>query len=162
MKGSGLLPAANTSGPSCSRSLLRWSRRQRRCGPRDDWFGRFDLHALDLLAATSAAHDFIERSTHVLYQVERVRNLHGVRYTAASSIGVRCTSIADHYLYAGMRLQPFDQRFGIACGEHVDGLVSLEVDQHSGLACPAPQRENINTQHPRCRNRGQAQHLDQP
>jgi len=161
MKGSGLLPAANTSGPSRSRSLLRWSMWQRRRGRHDDGFGRFDLHALDLFAATSASHDFIERSTYVLHQVEPVCNLDGVRRAAPSSIGIRSTSVADHYLYTGMGLQPFDQWFGIASGEHVDGLVSLEVDQHRCVACPAPQREVIDTEHARRGSGGRAQHLDQ-
>jgi hypothetical protein len=161
IKGSGLLPAANTSGPSCSRSLLRWSRRQRRRGRHDDWFGRFDLHALDLLAATSASHDLIQRCTHVLHQMEPVGNLNGAGRTAASSIGVGSPAIADHYLNTGMGLQPFDQWFGIASGKHVDGLVSLQVDQHGGIACPTAQREIIDTQHARRRNWRQAQHLDQ-
>jgi hypothetical protein len=101
MQGSGLLPAANTSGSSSSRSLLRWSGRQRRHGRHDDRFGRFDLHALDFLEATSASHDLIERSTHVLYQVEPVRNLHSVRRTTPSSISIRSYSPSDSSAWLG-------------------------------------------------------------
>ena len=104
VKGSGLLPAANTSGSSCSRAPLRRFKREARRGRHDDRFGRFNLNALDFLAATSASHDLIERSTHVLYQVESVRNLHGVGRTTPSSIGIRSAAITDHYLYTGMRL----------------------------------------------------------
>ncbi len=64
MYGSVLLSATNTSCSSCSRALPRGSEWEwRRVG--DDPYGRFDLHALDLLAATSTARDFVERSTHV-------------------------------------------------------------------------------------------------
>jgi hypothetical protein len=143
------------------RSLLRWSKREWRRGRRDERFGRFDLHALDLLAAAPTAHDFIQRATHVLDEVEPIGNLHGVRRTSATSIGIGAAAISDNDLHAGMGLQPLNQRVGITTGKDVDGLVAFDIDEHRGVARPPPQRKIVDTQHAWCRNRGLAQHSDQ-
>jgi hypothetical protein len=98
VQSAGILPACDSSRSSSTRTLLRWSRWERGRGWHDDWFGGFDLDALDLFASTSATYNFVECRTHVLDQVEPVRHLHGVGRTAASSIGVRTATIAhDHF-----------------------------------------------------------------
>jgi hypothetical protein len=148
--------------PQSLPKLLRWSRWERGRGWHDDWFGGFDLDALDLFASTSATYDFVECRTHVLDQVEPVRHLHGVGRTTASSIGVRAAAIARDHFDARMRLQPFNQWVGIARGEHVDWLVSLHIDEHRGVTRPATQRKIIDAQDAWRGNGCDPEHLDEP
>jgi hypothetical protein len=75
---------------------------------------------------------------------------------------MRATPIANDHFNTRMCLQPIVQWFGFACGEHIDWFVSLHLDQHSGVSCPAAQQEIIDTQHTWDRNGCDPQHLDQP
>jgi hypothetical protein len=116
----------------------------------------------DLNPPSATPHDVIERGADVLAQVKPVCYLHRSGCTASPSVGIGFGAIADQDLDARMRLEPGHQWLSLARLQHVDGHVSLEVDQQRAVRVASMECEVIHAEHARCWNRGCPQFSDQP
>ena len=74
---------------------------------------------------------------------------------AADRLAVGTRPVTAHHLHARMTAQPLLDQVCGAAGQHVNAAAGLGVDQHGRVDQAAAQREVIDPEHPRHRQRGQ-------
>lgn len=65
--------------------------------------------------------------------MEPIGNLDGVRCASSRAIGIVQCSIARDDLHAGMCLQPVRERLSRAIAEHLDGLVTFQINEQCSV-----------------------------
>jgi hypothetical protein len=85
----------------------------------------------------------------VLPQVEPVGDLDRLRCPGAGAVGVGAGAVTADDLDAGMSRQPVRERLGGAALQQVERRAGLAVDQERAVALAAPEREVVDSEHPR-------------
>ena len=88
-------------------------------------------------------------------QVPAVADLHRARQCLADRLAVGARPVPAHDLGPGMVPQPFFRDVGGAALDDVDAAAGLGVDEHGRIDAAAAQREVVDPQDPRHRQRGQ-------
>lgn len=90
-----------------------------------------------------------DRLAEVEEQVETVDDLAGLRRALRGRGRVGVVAVADDHLDARVRRQPPRDRAAGTVGQHVDGPVALQVDDQRAIGQAPPEREVVDTHHPR-------------
>jgi hypothetical protein len=85
----------------------------------------------------------------VLPQVEPVGDLDRLRHPGPGAVGVGTGAVTADDLDAGMSRQPVRERLGGAAFQQVERRAGLAVDQERAVALAAPEREVVDSEHPR-------------
>ena len=85
----------------------------------------------------------------ILYHVEPVSHVHGMRRSPAHAVRIRSSPVAADNGDAGMIDQPVGQRLSAPVGQEIYQLVSLQVRQERPIGSAASETPVIHAQHPR-------------
>ena len=87
-------------------------------------------------------------SRHVLYEMEAIRHLGGLRCPSPCAVCRGFRAIPRDHLHAGVRLEPLRTRARPrGSRSEGDGLAALQVHEDGAIGVAFPQRPVINTQH---------------
>ena len=93
--------------------------------------------------------------TEAVPQVPAVADLDRAGQCPADRLAVGARPVTAHDLDPGMAAQPLLRDIGGAAGDDVDAPAGLGVDEHGRVDAAAAQREVVDPQYPRHRQRGQ-------
>jgi hypothetical protein len=115
-------------------------------GVRDRPVGWLGLGGAKAVAVTS--HATLNSLAQVLPEVKPVRDLHRVRGSETSSLGVGPGAVSAYHLHPGMRSQPVRQGLSVSARQQLQRCAGLAVDQYGAVVLAAPQCEVVHSQHP--------------
>lgn len=78
--------------------------------------------------------DRLHGRAQVAQQVPTICDLHGIRRTLPSAVGVGAGAIARDHLNARMRLQPGGKSAGLPIWQQINHGITFEIHQHGAVA----------------------------